>query len=200
MQIGESSIDSFLDALASKEPTPGGGAVAGLLASIASSLGNMVLAYSEGKKSLAEHCDVHADCFSILQEAQSEAIRLGNADAQAYEKVSELWKLPKDNATRIESWDAVHLDAARVPIEIMKLSENVLQTLRRLHGKTNAMLRSDLLIAALVAETAARSAFFNVGVNTGQVADAVQKEKLDAQASKILATCRVLALTIETTC
>ncbi|MBT5409966.1 MAG: cyclodeaminase/cyclohydrolase family protein, partial [Phycisphaerae bacterium] len=39
MQIGESSIDSFLDALASKEPTPGGGAVAGLLASIASSLG-----------------------------------------------------------------------------------------------------------------------------------------------------------------
>jgi formiminotetrahydrofolate cyclodeaminase len=200
MQIGESSIDSFLDALASKEPTPGGGAVAGLLAGIASSLGNMVLAYSEGKKSLAEHCDVHADCFSILQEAQSEAIRLGNADAQAYEKVSELWKLPKDNATRIESWDAVHLDAARVPIEIMKLSENVLQTLQRLHGKTNAMLRSDLLIAALVAETAARSAFFNVGVNTGQVADAVQKEKLDAQASKILATCRVLALTIETTC
>ena len=94
----------------------------------------------------------------------------------------------------------MHLDAARVPIEIMKLSENVLQTLRRLHGKTNAMLRSDLLIAALVAETAARSAFFNVGVNTGQVADAVQKEKLDAQASKILATCRVLALTIETTC
>ena len=200
MQIGESSIDSFLDALASKEPTPGGGAVAGLLASIASSLGNMVLAYSEGKKSLAEHCDVHADCFSILQEAQSEAIRLGNADAQAYEKVSELWKLPKDNATRIESWDAVHLDAARVPIEIMKLSEIVLQTLQRLHGKTNAMLRSDLLIAALVAETAARSAFYNVGVNTGQVADAAQKEKLDAQASKILATCRVLALTIETTC
>lgn len=200
MQIGTCTINSFLVALASKEPTPGGGAVAGLLAGLASSLGNMVLAYSEGKKSLAEHNDIHADCFSILKEAQTEALRLGDEDAHAYEKVNALWKLPKDDATRIATWDAVHINAARVPIQTMELSEKVLQTLHRLLGKTNTMLRSDLLIAALLAETAARSAYLNVGVNTVQISDAVQKGKMDAEAKKTLASCRVLALTIETTC
>ena len=49
VNIGDQKINEFLDALASKEPTPGGGTVSGLLTALSTSLGNMVLAYTEGK-------------------------------------------------------------------------------------------------------------------------------------------------------
>ena len=137
MTIRTQPIDQFLKDLASKEPTPGGGAVAGILASLSTALGTMVLKYSSGKKSLAEHAELHADCMSFLEEAKNEAFLLSDADAEAYEIVSALWKLPEDDETRIEEWDDALAHAIKIPLKTMALSERILLTLKTLVGNTN---------------------------------------------------------------
>ena len=49
------SLNDFLNAAAAKQPAPGGGSVAALAGALAASMGEMVLNYSVGKKSLVAH-------------------------------------------------------------------------------------------------------------------------------------------------
>ena len=199
MPLGTQTLSQLLDDLAAKQPTPGGGAVAGVLLGLSTALGNMVLAYS-GKQSLEEHHPLHADCMKFLLAAKEEAIALGDSDAAAYEKVSALWKLPEDDATRIEQWDNALSDAIQIPLQTLDLSQRILITLKTLHAKTNTMLASDLAIAAILAEASARAAFWNVGINTSQMTDDTQKTMLNEQAEILLNSCKEIAEFVETFC
>ena len=55
MYDANTKLADFLNAAAAKQPTPGGGSIAALAGALAASMGEMVLNYSIGKKSLAEH-------------------------------------------------------------------------------------------------------------------------------------------------
>ena len=55
MTITTQTVNELLTSLAAKQPTPGGGAVAGILAALSTSLAQMVLAYTEGKSRYKEH-------------------------------------------------------------------------------------------------------------------------------------------------
>ena len=48
--INETSIDDFLDRLASKDPTPGGGSAAAIMGAMGAALVSMVCNVSFGKK------------------------------------------------------------------------------------------------------------------------------------------------------
>jgi formiminotetrahydrofolate cyclodeaminase len=200
MDIGTQSINDFVASLASKQPTPGGGAVAGLLAALSTSLGQMVLAYTEGKKKYAEHEELHKEIIGILLKASTEALRLANADADAYEELNELWKLNKHDPKRVEAWDDALTNAIQVPLQIMRLSERILVALQTIKGKTNAMLVSDLIIAGILAESSARSARLNVAVNVNQMEESVAKNSLQAKAAALLASCISICASIEDDC
>ncbi len=200
MTLNTLTLNQLLSDLASKQPTPGGGAVAGVLAGLSTALGSMVLAYSHGKQSLEEHHELHADCMTFLKAAKEEGIALGDADAAAYEKVSELWKLSKSDPNRINQWDTALTDAIQIPIQTMELSERILITLKTLIGKTNEILASDLAIAAILAESSARAAHWNVGINTIQLDCESQKKAFNEQSNELLDSCRELAGLIEQSC
>ena len=97
MKIDDQTINEFLASLASKEPAPGGGAVSGLLVALSTSLGNMVLAYTEGKKKYTTHTALHEDCSHFLEAARTEAMELAQADAKAYLALNKLWKLDAED-------------------------------------------------------------------------------------------------------
>ena len=200
MTLRTQTLNQFLDDLASKQPTPGGGAVAGVLAGLSTALGNMVLAYSHDKQSLEEHHELHEDCMKFLNSAKEKAIALGDADAVAYEKVSALWKLSKDDPNRIEQWDTALAEAIQIPLQTMELSKRILITLKTLIGKTNGMLASDLAIAAILAESSARTAYWNVGINSTQMDCEIQKNEFNEQSTVLLESCKELAGLIEQSC
>jgi len=200
MDLGKQSINGFLDDISSNKPTPGGGAIAGVLSALSTALGNMVISFSEGKKSLAEFESLHTDCKQLLLTAKAESSHLGEADADAYEKVNALWKLPKDDSVRIAQWDTALHDAIQVPLRTMELSKHILMALQSLTGKTNKMLESDLAIAAILAEASARSAFWNIGINTDQLTDEDEKNSFDEEASALLSACKQLTHSIESVC
>jgi formiminotetrahydrofolate cyclodeaminase len=200
MTLSTQTLNCFLDDLASKQPAPGGGAVAGVLAGISTALGNMVLAYSQGKQSLKEHDELHEDCMKFLVAAKDEAITLGDADAAAYEKVSALWKLSKSDPNRIDQWDTALKEAVQIPLQTMELCQRILVTLKTLIGKTNDMLASDLAIAAILAESSARAACWNVRANTMQMDCETQKNSFNEQSVELLDSCKQLAQLIEQSC
>jgi formiminotetrahydrofolate cyclodeaminase len=200
MDLGSQSVNELLASLAAKQPTPGGGAVAGLLAGLSSSLGQMVLAYTEGKKKYAEYEAMLDESVSFFRKASQEAITLGNADADAYETLNVLWKLDKEDPKRIALWDDALANAIEVPFQTMQLSERVLTTINNLVGKTNAMLVSDLVIAAILAEASARSARLNVEINLRQMEDGKERNSLQEKTTALLASCITICKSIEDAC
>ena len=200
MTISQQHLQTFLAELSSKNPTPGGGAVAGVLSALSSALANMVIAYSTGKASLAEHEQLHTDCTVFLDSAATEALVLAEADAEAYQKVNALWKLHEDDETRSSKWDETLSEATMIPIKTMELSERILITLETLVGKTNAMLSSDLAIAAVTAEAAARAGFYTAQINIEQMNECDAKQDLSARCSALITSCKEKAANIEASC
>lgn len=198
--IGAQTIDEFLSSLAAKQPTPGGGCVAGLLSALSTSLGSMVLSYSQGKDAFKEHVKLHEDCAQFLDVARIEAIDLSVADATAYEALNILWKLPKDAPERIADWDRTVQEAITVPLQTMELCQNILSSLESLTGKTNVKLASDLAIAAILADAAARSANWNVQINLLLLNDDEMSIAVAKKADEVLACCKDVADSIERSC
>ena len=91
MELQELKVESLLRSLGDKCPTPGGGAAAGVTAAIGLAAGRMVLAYSIGRKDLAEHETANTAALQELEAWRDEAVALAEADAEAFGILSALW-------------------------------------------------------------------------------------------------------------
>jgi glutamate formiminotransferase/formiminotetrahydrofolate cyclodeaminase len=164
---------AFLDALASSEPTPGGGSAAAYTGSMAAALVGMVGRVTTGKKKYAE---VEAQMQALILRADALRDVLTQAvmqDAAAFSAVMDAYRLPKDSpeqmAARALAVESAMEAAARVPlgvvrtlVELLELAEQAVQ-LGNLNALTDAASGAELAYAAL------RSASLNVRVNLGSL-------------------------------
>ncbi len=160
-------FDDLLGRIAAKTPTPGGGAVASAVGALAAALAQMVVSFSVGKKSLAAHEPALRDAAAVLDRARAVLLRLADEDAAAYAVVNELWKLPESDARRAREMPAAAHTAVSVPLSVMATCAEVLRRLDALGAISNRHLRSDLAIAAVLADAAARASRWNVTINAG---------------------------------
>jgi formiminotetrahydrofolate cyclodeaminase len=128
-----------------------------------------VVSYSAGKKSLAEHEPALAEARTRLERARGLFLMLAEEDAAAYGLVNELSRLPEGDARRAAELPGAVLASVRVPEATMAASVDVLRLMVDLAPITNRRLRSDLGIAAELAEAAARSSAWNVLINAVQL-------------------------------
>jgi formiminotetrahydrofolate cyclodeaminase len=190
-------VGELLAAIASKTPAPGGGAVAALTAALGAALGRMVLAYSEGKKSLVEHAELHAAVGTALDELRARAAALADADAEAYARLNALWRLPEEDPRRTAEMPAAVDAAIDVPRQVMTVAEETLERCRELLGRTSAMLASDLAIAAILAEAALRAAAWNVRINLPLLTDDDRRRALTAELDTAIDRATTAARAIE---
>jgi formiminotetrahydrofolate cyclodeaminase len=178
------TVADLLDKLASKSPAPGGGAVAGLVGAQSAALARMVVSYSLGRKSLAEH---QADLETIagqLDNARGIMLTLADADAEAYAALSALWSKRDDDPTAFQQ--AVRR-AIQVPRSVMAAAADLLRLCEALAPISNANLASDLVAAAVLAEASAKAASLNVHVNAEQLADAAERSRLLSEVDTAIA-------------
>jgi glutamate formiminotransferase/formiminotetrahydrofolate cyclodeaminase len=172
---GGESVSTFVASVASSNPVPGGGSVAAHVGALAAALAQMVAGLTIGKKKYAA---VDAE----MRDASLKAVTLGNTlaalvkrDAEAYSRVSEAYKLPKEPAdAAARRGDAVTtalLRAAEVPLETARASIEVAQLAVLVAEKGNANAISDAGVAALLAQAACRGAAYNVRVNVQALDD-----------------------------
>lgn len=172
------TISDFLAQLAAKTPAPGGGAVASTTGAIGASLARMVVAYSLGKKNLAEHQPVLQLADRALTNFASLFMQLADEDAAAYALVNELQKLPETDPRRALELPGASAAALAAPGASLAAACDLLRLIESLAPITNKFLRSDLAIAAVLGEAAARSAWWNVLVNLTLIPDADQRGRV----------------------
>lgn len=163
--IASQPVGAFLEALGAKVPTPGGGAAAAITGATAAATAAMVVSYSLGKKSLAEHEERNQDAMAQLTRARQMFLQLGDEDAEGYGALNALWGLDKDDPERIKHWNNAVTGAITPPRAMLALALELLRLCEKLVGATSKQLRSDLGVAAVLGEAAARAAAWNVRIN-----------------------------------
>jgi methenyltetrahydrofolate cyclohydrolase len=158
------SVGDFLDAVASDEPTPGGGAVSGITAALAAGLAAMA-----GRYALRQDPDsaLFADLITRADSLRTRAMALAGADADAYGCYVAATRLPRDpDPEQRRAAVRAALDAAAsVPAELGRLAAEVAEIGEELAVRGNPHLRSDASTASLLAAAAAGGAAIFVEVN-----------------------------------
>jgi formiminotetrahydrofolate cyclodeaminase len=186
IQSGMTTFAEYLDQIAAKTPTPGGGAVASGVGAMSAALAGMVVAYSIGKKSLAAHEGFLAEAQKRLARARTLMLDLAKEDEAAYGLVNELMRLPAGDARREREMPAAVAAAVAVPMAVAAGAVDLLRLYVELAGKTNPMLRSDLGIAAELALATAAGSLWNVRINAGELPEAARVKAM-GQAEALVA-------------
>ena len=174
MQSKQTTLAAFLDALAAKQSTPGGGGAAALTGSQAAALVSMVANFTVGRKKYAE---VQSEMEATL--AQSEALRtelldLVDRDAEAFGAVMEAYGLPKatddEKSARTSAIQEAMKGAADVPLIVAEKSVDVLR-LVPVVARGNSNVVSDAVAALYLAHAAIDTAIVNVNINLKFIRD-----------------------------
>jgi methenyltetrahydrofolate cyclohydrolase len=176
----EETLGSFLDKLAAREPTPGGGATAALHAAQAAALLAMVARYSDGPR-YAEHAAAISEVLATADILRAESLDLVAADAAAFGSVAAAYGLSRDTeerkAARSAAIAAALVTAAGPPADVIAVSARLTDLAEVLAPVGNRNVISDVAAAAEAIRAAAATARINVEVNLPGVTDAAARDR-----------------------
>ena len=184
--IDKMVIGDYLDILATKNPVPGGGSVAGVNSAQGVALILMVLDLTEGKEKYKEYEKENAkvkedalELFKILKGAADE-------DVSAFSKVALAYKIPKEDPNKKMEIGKASLGATKAPFKLMEKSLEGCKLIENLIGKTNKTAVSDLAVAAFCFDSAVKSAWLNVKINLPYLLDEEDKKYFKSKGEMIL--------------
>ncbi|RNL63430.1 cyclodeaminase/cyclohydrolase family protein [Arthrobacter oryzae] len=182
--ISSETINAYLARLASREPTPGGGAAAALHAAQGAALVAMVARYTTGLK-YEQHGELVQRIISAADGLVVEALRLADADQHAFQGVIDSYKLPSVTdelkAARTASIHVALILAAQTPTQLIRLAGAVVDLATELFEVANANVISDVAAAADAARAAASTARVNIDINVVAIKDAAARSRLADQ-------------------
>lgn len=196
-RFGDMTVSDFVVRLGSSEPVPGGGSASAVAAGLGASLVRMVASLSIGRPKFAEHQDLLEWAVQRGDELSQRFLSLADEDAAAFADFAAALKLPKSTDAETERRTVVLRAAARhaseVPLACVEACLDLAGVAEALAGRSNANASSDLNVAALLAEAAARGAAANVLVNLPSIADPDVEGEMTARVSELLSGIEDLA-------
>ena len=186
MDMTKESCRRFVEVLASDAPAPGGGGAAALVGAIGTALGNMVGSLTVGKK---KYADVEAEIRALMAKCdslQEELLNQVEADEKGFVPLSKAYGIPKDDPTRETVLEEATLTACAVPVRIMELCCEALETISVFAAKGSRLAVSDAGCAAVCVKAALQAASLNVFINTKAMKNRPLAEELNAKCLKNL--------------
>ncbi|MHC1578715.1 MAG: cyclodeaminase/cyclohydrolase family protein [Dehalococcoidia bacterium] len=152
--LQELTIEEFLEELAARRPTPGGGSVAALSGALAAGLVSMAAAFSRNK-------DISEEARTLM----NALTHLVDRDAKAFA------------ARDLREATQVPLQTAKHSYAVLKLAGVLLET-------CNPKVITDTGVAAKMAEAAVKGAMLNVEVNLASIGDQNYKKEVLKEAEE----------------
>jgi len=173
--IKDQPIQQFLDELASKASTPGGGGAAAIMGAMGAALVSMVCNLTIGK---GKYADVEGELKAVLSQAEDLRERMTDMirqDVEVFDQVMGAYGLPKDTDeqknARSAAIQAALKAATDVPLACARAAAEGIALSREVAEKGNLNVISDAGVAVLAANAALRSAALNVYINAGSIKD-----------------------------
>ncbi|MGZ8630180.1 MAG: cyclodeaminase/cyclohydrolase family protein [Actinomycetota bacterium] len=180
--IGELTVDGFLAAMASKDPTPGGGAAAAVAGATGAALISMVGRLTLGRTGFEDLEERMGALVERADDARAEFLTLGDRDAEAFRAVMAAFRLPKETdverASRTDAIQRALEHAAGVPLEIARRAEDLMELAEDATAMGNPNAASDGMSAAAMLFAAVLCARANVEINATSLHEEARRQAL----------------------
>lgn len=194
--ILNTSVREFVSATAAKQPTPGGGSVAGVVGALGTALGEMALSFTTGKKKFAEHEEFYRVLAGRLEKSRNMFMTLVADDMAAFGMYCDANAMP-DGPEKQQASALALAAAIDVPREMTKLCLAVLGDLKSLADKCNPWLISDLVAGGILAAATTALCDLNVRINAKNLEDAQQRDEILAASTADRRRAAAIAVEIE---
>ncbi len=193
MLTAQQTCQGFLDALASKAPTPGGGGASALVGAVGTALCTMVGNYTVGKKKYAQ---VEGEVKALMGRAEGlreQLLALIDEDAAAFEPLSKAYAIPKEDPGREAVMEQCLRDAAAPPMKLLRLCCEAIDLHREMLDKGSALMLSDVGTGVILCQSAMQGAALNVKVNTKSMHDREYAETMNREVEQLVAQYQQMA-------
>jgi formiminotetrahydrofolate cyclodeaminase len=171
----DTAVEPLLEALASREATPGGGSAAAIIGAMGASLVSMVCNLTIGKKKYAEVEDEMKDILAKAEALRVKLIGMIEDDVKAFDSVMGAYGMAKETDAEKEARDkaiqAALKAATDVPLRCCHAAREVIDLAANASEKGNLNVISDAGVGVLAAHAALRSAALNVFTNARMIKD-----------------------------
>lgn len=179
----DQSVPAFLDALASADPTPGGGSAAAMVGATGVSLLAMVAAMPKTRTNTPEARTALDGAHAELMTTRQTLLALIDRDASAYDLVVAAFRKPKTTDDEKRDRKAAIQEATRVatevPLETIRVCVDAMRAGQAVATHGNPSASSDAKVGYRMLLAAALSAKDNVDINLGGLTDADVRSRLE---------------------
>jgi methenyltetrahydrofolate cyclohydrolase len=191
-KFADLTVAQLLDALASPDPTPGGGTAAAIAGAMGTSLLAMVSGLAKSKNNLDDEKAALAAAKSALQPVASRLMELADADTRAFNDVMAAYRLPKstdeERAARTGAIQTALRGATEIPLDTLRACAEALSHAQPIGDYGNPSASSDVGVAIGLLKAAAEGAAANVRINLTGMKDEAFKGATDAETMRLLAS------------
>lgn len=185
------SVGQLLAALASPEPTPGGGTAAAIAGAMGTSLLVMVSGLAKSKNNLDDEKAALAAAQSALEPISSRLIELADADTRAFNDVMAAYRLPKvadlEKTARTRAIQVALRGATQIPLETLRACADALVHARAVADYGSQSAASDVGVGIGLLRAAAEGAAANVRINLTALKDEAFNTATAAETTRLLA-------------
>jgi formiminotetrahydrofolate cyclodeaminase len=189
-EIKEKPVQVFLDELASRQATPGGGSAAAVMGAQSAALTSMVCNLTIGKPKYAEVEQEMKALLNRSEELREQLTAMIKADVDVFDKLMASYGLPKDTdeeiSARSTQIQTILKEATLVPLACAKACAEAVKLSRIAADKGNVYVISDAGVAVMAGYAALKSAALNVYINAGSIKDKTFADSKLAELEQIL--------------
>ncbi len=179
--------NQFLTALSSSDPTPGGGAGAGMAGAMGCALILMSIGTTLKRKNIPDsHKEVLQKGQQLFFQYQEKLTQLMAQDAQAYDNYMTAHRLPKEDPTRPETLQNALWHAALVPADTATLCKEALQQISLVESVIAPVILSDVFCAQHLLKGALACCKENIYVNLKGLTSQERREQLEERINSFI--------------
>lgn len=186
----EQPFAKFVESLAARTPTPGGGAAAAMAGSMGTALFLMVVRFSKGKKANVDREGDLARVESVLASHLERLMPMAERDCRSFDLVSAAYGMPKDTdeqkALREKAVQEAMRGAMVVPEETLCMVRDVFVAMEGVVACIGKAIVSDLASGAALLLASAEGAFLNVRINAAYLTDRERADRAMERATSVL--------------
>tara|TARA_Y100000813_G_scaffold189178_1_gene164121 strand:- start:2147 stop:3847 length:1701 start_codon:yes stop_codon:yes gene_type:complete len=162
-------LSEFINETSSESPAPGGGSISAYCGSMGAALGTMVANLSAHKRGWDDKWEEFSNWAEKGIAFQNELLSLVDEDTNAFNKIMEAFRLPKDSEKEKEFRKNAIQQATKfaitTPFRVMQTAYESMQVMKAMANFGNPNSITDAAVGALCARTAVRGAYLNVKIN-----------------------------------